>query len=307
MSPSDPAPTPVTLAAAVRLAAEALRAAGLDDPMAEARWLVAAAANVAPVQLLVAANHPLDAEAAARVAAFIQRRSAREPLSRILGRRAFYGRDFLLSAGTLDPRPETEGLVDMVLGICSEPPWSGRAIEILDVGTGTGAILITLLAELPLARGIGLDISVEALGTASGNADRLGVASRAKFMHCDVRDGLDGVRPHQGRGFDFIVSNPPYIACAELVRLQPEVRLHDPVAALDGGPDGMDFYRLLATSMAVLAPGGWMVVEVGAGQSGAVVNLLTAAAPDALVRTAVDLSGHMRIVAIQPRHQSTGE
>lgn len=306
MPPSDSAP-PSTLTQAVRQVGEALRAAGVDDPAAEARWLVAAAAGMDPLDLVVSASNPLDADAAARVVAYTRRRAAREPLSRIVGSRAFYGRDFMLSAGTLDPRPETEVLVDMVLGICADPCWSGRAIEMLDVGTGTGAILITLLAEVPMARGKGLDINAEALETASRNAARHHVAERAEFVLHDVSGGLCNERSGAARGYDFIVLNPPYIASAELAGLQPEVRLHDPAAALDGGPDGLHFYRLLAASTAALAPGGWMVVEVGAGQSGAVAQLFQAAAPSGIVRTAVDLGGHTRIVAVQPRPQISGE
>ncbi len=307
MPPSEPAQTPLTLAGAVRQVAASLRAAGVDDPAAEARWLVAAAAAVEPLDVIVAASRPLDTEAADRIDVYTRRRSAREPLSRILGRRSFYGRDFLLSAGTLDPRPETEALVDMVLDICAEPPWLGRPIEILDVGTGTGAILITLLAELLSARGRGIDISRDALKTAGANAVRHGVEERATFVPRDVRGGLHDEWSSEGRGYDFIVSNPPYIASAELGHLQPEVRLYDPAAALDGGREGLDFYHILAASMAVLAPGGWMVVEVGAGQSATVADLFQAAAPGAAIRMAVDLAGHTRIVAVQPRPHNSDE
>lgn len=307
MGPFEAASPPLTLAGALIRAAEALRAAGIDEPASEARWLVAAAAGVEPLELVVAANRLLDAEAAARVFAYANRRSAHEPLSRIVGMREFYGRDFKLSAGTLDPRPDTEVLVDMVLKIRAAQPWSDRPDKILDVGTGTGAILITLLAELPRAHGIGLDISTDALATATSNAARHGVCDRAEFVSCDIRRGVGDVGTLPECGYDFIVSNPPYIASAELARLQPEVRLYDPAAALDGGPDGLDFYRLLAASMAALAPTGWMVVEVGAGQSGAVIALLESAAPSATVRTAVDLAGHTRVVAIQPRHHNTVE
>lgn len=306
MPRSEPVPSPLTLANAVRQTAEALRIAGIDDPLAEARRLVAAAAGVEPLDLVTAPNRPLDTQIAARIADYAARRSAHEPLSRILGCRAFYGRDFWLSADTLDPRPETEGLVDMVLDLYAKPPRVGYPIEILDIGTGTGAIIVTLLAELPMARGWGIDISANALVTAGRNAARHSVAERVNFLLHDLRDGLDVQRSGEGYVYDFIVSNPPYIASGELGTLPAEVRLHDPVVALDGGADGLDFYRLLAASMAMLAPDGWMVVEVGAGQSAMVAELFQTMAPGADIRTAKDLAGHTRIVAAQPRPHSSG-
>lgn len=298
MPPSDPAPQIATLSDALRRAAQSLRDAGLDDPAAEARWLIAAAARIAPVELVVAANRPLDPGLAARIEDFIRRRSAREPLSRILGQREFYGRDFLLSEGTLDPRPDTETLIDLALEICAALPPRDRPLEILDIGTGTGAILLTLLAELKTARGIGIDISEDALNTARANAARLGLEEQASFAFCDLRAGVDTLGP---RRFDLIVSNPPYIASEEIPQLQPEVRLHDPVAALDGGVDGLDFYRLLAGANAALAPVGWLAFEVGVGQAKDVTALLTEAAPGAIVRKRMDLAGHTRVVAVQPR------
>lgn len=295
----------LTLAEAVRRAADALREAGLEDPAAEARWLVAAAAAVAPVDLVVSAKKRLDPGTLARIDAFLDRRSAREPLSRIVGRREFYGRDFLLSEGTLDPRADTEVLVDLVLDICAAPHWRGRPVEILDVGTGTGAILLTLLAEIADARGTGIDISADAISTARLNAERLGVADRATLTMFDLRAGLAALEP--GRAFDFIVSNPPYIASADIPHLQPEVRCHDPHAALDGGSDGLDFYRLLSATLPRLSPHGWLVVEVGAGQAAQVAALMAAAAPGADVRTARDLAGHTRVVAVQPRPNRSDE
>lgn len=307
---AGPAPynfSALTLADAVRQSTEALRAAGIEDPAAEARWLVAAAATVKPLDLVVNASRPLTPHEADQIAAYIQRRTAREPLSRIMGRREFYGRDFALSTGTLDPRPETEVLINVVLNLCGEPTMAGRPIEVLDIGTGTGAILITLLAELPQARGLGLDISLDALQTAARNAASIGVADRARFERVDVSMDRNFEDLRSARGYDFIVSNPPYIASADLSQLQPEVKLHDPVAALDGGPDGLDFYRILANFTKLLAPGGWLVVEVGAGQSDQVADLFLASAAGADLRRSVDLAGHTRIVALQPRPNRSGE
>lgn len=275
--------------------------------MAEARRLVVAAAGAEPLDLVVSASRPLDEGTAARITTYVERRAAHEPLSRILGRREFYGREFALSSETLDPRPETEGIVDMVKDICTRPDWQDRPIEILDVGTGSGAILISLIAELPRMFGLGIDISADALQTARRNAESHGVANRAEFAFYDVLKGGGEEVRGPARGYDFVVSNPPYIASADIRQLEPEVRLFDPLAALDGGPDGLQFYRVLAGMLGRLADGGWMVVEVGAGQAEAVATLLATAAPGAVLRTGVDLAGHTRIVAIQPRTHSPSE
>lgn len=304
MPPSESSPCPgsgppaVTLSEAVRRTAEGLRAAGIDEPMSEARWLVAAALGLAAIDLVVSGGRLLDAEAAARITDFTRRRAAHEPLSRILGEREFYGRGFALSPGTLDPRPDTEVLVDMVLELCQSGLEASPPLTILDVGTGTGAILVTLLAELTQARGTGIDISDDALNSAAANALRHGVAGRATFLHHDIRQGPPAGA--MGGRYDLIVSNPPYIPTGDLPGLQPEVRLHDPQAALDGGADGLDFYRMLVACIGHLADGGWIVVEVGAGQAPSVVELFSAAVPGAAVRTAMDLAGHIRTVAAQP-------
>lgn len=305
MPPSEPAPPRPSLAAALRRTSDALRAAGLEDAATQARWLVAAAADLSPLDLVVSADALLDARTAARIDAYTKRRAAHEPLSRILGRRDFYGREFLLSEGTLDPRPETEVLIDLALEICAAPPWRDRPLEILDIGTGTGVILVTLLAEIAAARGTGVDISEDALRTARANAERHGVAQRAVFARCDLRSDPEVLAA--GRRRDLIVSNPPYIATADIPLLQPEVRLHDPLAALDGGADGLEFYRLLARTLESLSPQGWLMVEVGAGQASEVAALLAAASPGATVRQAADLAGHTRVVAVQPRSPRGGE
>ena len=300
--PLDVVPEVTTLSEAVRRAADMLRAAGLDEPLSEARWLVAAAAGLQAVDLLVRGACALDAETAARVADFSRRRAAREPLSRIIGHRAFYGRDFALSPGTLDPRPDTEVLIDLALELLDAQGGRQRPLLILDVGTGSGAILVTLLAELPHAAGIGIDISDDALVTAAGNAAQHGISERTYFLRHDVTHGV--LPPDEfaaGRQFDLIVSNPPYIPTEDVTRLEPEVRLHDPHAALDGGLDGLDFYRVLASALPLLGGGGWLVVEVGAGQAEEVARLLLDTAPGATLRHALDLAGHTRAVAVQPR------
>lgn len=325
------APAASTLSAAVAATARTLGAAGIEDAPAEARRLVAAAAAVPALDLLTRGESPLPPALAARISAFASRRAAHEPLSRILGEREFYGRAFALSPGTLDPRPDTETLVEVVLDHArssAAAPHTGWPRTILDVGTGSAAILVTLLAELPGARGLGIDISADALATAAANADRHGVGARARFVHHDLRLGLpdaalalDGspehdlrTHPHAGApagapatSWDLIVANPPYIPSADIAALAREVRCHDPLAALDGGADGLAFYRLLSGALARLAPGGMMAVEVGAGQADAVTSLLLQAGPGGMIRTALDLAGHVRVVAIVPRCHVVGE
>lgn len=286
-----------TFAEAVTEVAKTLGAAGLEEPLVEARWLVASVAGLSSLDLLTKPAGSIDILCADRIKDCTRRRAEREPLSRILGRREFYGREFALSPGTLDPRPDTEVLVEFVLGILAQDPSPGRdEVKILDIGTGTGAILITLLAEYASAVGVGIDISADAIETAQGNAKVHGVSGRAAFEIRDIREGLED----QER-FDFVVSNPPYIASADIAGLQPEVRCHDPAAALDGGVDGLDFYRIFLRLVGGLKPGGWLVVEVGAGQADDVARMMLAAAPGARLQTARDLGGHTRVVAVRPQ------
>ncbi len=286
-------PTP-TLATMLSQATDVFRDAGLEDPRAEARRVVATAADIPALDLVTAPDKPLPPAAASRIAEFIRRRAAREPLSRILGEREFYGRSFSISAATLDPRPDTETLIRVALTLAQTPPLQGKQLQLLDVGTGSGAILVTLLAELPRAPGAGRALIAEARAAAPAHAARHGVAERRLFTRHDVRDGLTGQH-------DLILSNPPYIPSGDIGGLAPEVRCHDPRVSLDGGADGLDFYRLLASNLARLSPGGWLAVEVGAGQSDAVAYLMATAAPGATIRTERDFSGHVRVVAVQPR------
>lgn len=281
----------VTIAEAIRQVHAALLAADVEEPRLEARLLVASAISGDLTALILREKQPLGA-AAARLDGLLTRRIAREPISRILGQRAFYGLDFHLNAATLDPRPDTETLVEAVLAHVDAGAGCGAPWRLLDIGTGTGAILLALLANLPAAQGVGIDIAAEAVSMASQNAGRLGVASRAEFRQGDLMEGLEGQ-------FDIIVSNPPYIPSGEIATLEPEVRLHDPVLALDGGADGLDFYRrLVATAPARLAPEGLLVFEVGFGQAGAVTGLMADAGFRAL-RFARDLGGIERVVAGQ--------
>jgi release factor glutamine methyltransferase len=290
MSPDIPA----TLGEAARAAQRSLAAAGIEDPGRDARLLVAAAAQCTTADIIAYPERPLSAETRARLAEMLARRARREPVSRILGTREFYGRRFLLSAATLDPRADSETLIEAALTIASREGWRERPIRILDIGTGTGCLLLTLLAELPLATGLATDISEEALATAAENARLLNVGSRAAFAKHDVLDGVEGT-------FDLVISNPPYIASGEIAGLSPEVRTYDPWAALDGGHDGLDIYRAITSGLSAVV-GGWVVLEVGAQQDEAVALLLHQAfvkTRRAEVTKHYDLGGHARCVALR--------
>lgn len=283
---------------AVRAAtAGSLRAAGIDTAALDARLLVCAATGLTHEALVARGGDTLAPDAATRLSGYVARRVQGEPVSRIKGVREFYGRDFRIDARTLDPRPDTETLVGAVLDLAGRKGWVGRPLDILDLGTGSGCILLTLLAELPEARGLGTDISLGALRVAVRNASLFGLSGRAWFAAANWFEGLEG-------RFDFIVSNPPYIMTGEIAGLAPEVAAHDPRGALDGGADGLDAYRAIAArATAFLTPGGYLLVEIGAGQAEAVLELFGAAGlavdGDSL---RLDLAGRLRsILARSPR------
>jgi release factor glutamine methyltransferase len=245
-------------------AASVLRDAGIETPELDARFMLCHAAGLSHEAYIARSGEAISPTAAARLSSYLERRVAREPVSRILGAREFYGRNFLVDRHTLDPRPDTETLIEAALECIDREGLRDRPLRILDLGTGTGCILITLLAELKLATAIGTDISEDVLALAAANAGRLGVAARASFI---AGDWLDPVR----QTFDLIVSNPPYIATAEIADLAPEVALHDPVLALDGGAGGLAAYRRIARDAAkALRPGGPVIVEIGADQADSV-------------------------------------
>lgn len=288
MAPADP--KAATIAAAVRHATAALRAAGIDTPSLDARLLVAEALGMAHDRLLSVGDAAIPARAQASIDAMIARRSAGEPVSRILGHREFWGRPFKISPATLDPRPETETLVEIALAILTREGL--QAPRLIDIGTGSGCILLTLLAELPRATGTATDISIAALEAARDNAGRLGVSDRLELRHADLLEGIEGP-------FDMLLSNPPYIRTADIAGLAPEVARFDPLRALDGGPDGLAFYRRIVRDAARVVPGGWVVLEVGHDQAAAVVALAEAAGAIAYgtASTHMDLSGQARCVA----------
>jgi release factor glutamine methyltransferase len=261
-------------------------AAGIADARFDARLLVAEVLGIGPGRLAAFPEMPLGPDLALRVEALAARRAAREPMSHVLGRRGFWTLDLAVSADTLAPRPDTETLVEAVLDQVADRT---RPLSLLDLGTGTGCILLALLSELPNATGLGIDRSEGALGVARLNAAGTGLAGRAAFRHGDWAAGLSGP-------FDIIVSNPPYIPDGDIDALEPEVARFEPRGALAGGPDGLDCYRLLAPQMAaLLGAGGVVAVEVGQGQDGDVAALLAAAGLEEIA-VRPDLGGIARCV-----------
>jgi release factor glutamine methyltransferase len=303
-----PDATPAEIAAPsigwfLKRAARVLREAGLDDAGAEARRLAAAALGWSAAELLLRADQHLSPAQAARLEQFLARRRAREPLSRILGEREFYGRTFTISPATLDPRADSETLITAALEIVRTAGWQDRPLRILDVGTGSGCLLLTLLAELPDAMGVGTDVSGPALEVARQNATRLGLEGRTAWVITEALDGLAGP-------FDLLVSNPPYICTADIPQLESEVRDHDPHSALDGGVDGLAVYRRIATRIATMIPNGWSVFEVGHDQADAMAALLSPPAgplDPASIRVHLDVSGKRRAVAGKTRTPECAE
>ena len=260
----------LTISGARRMLTEKFRAAGLDSPELDARILVGHALSLDHTALAAAGARILDAGESKAIATLAGRRLAREPVARIVGSKEFWSLMLHIDATTLVPRPETETVVEAALAAIDASGPRTRDLRIADFGTGSGALLLALLTELPNAIGVGTDTSLGALCSARDNARRLQLA-RAAFVACDMGTALRGP-------FDLIVSNPPYIASSEIAALPPEVRDFDPRPALDGGADGLDCYRSIAAAApALLKPTGALVVELGAGQALAVSALLAAA------------------------------
>ena len=267
-----------------------LRDRGIDSAELDARLLIGEALGLDLTGLIAAATRLVTSTEALHLEAMAQRRLTGEPIARILGLKEFWGLPLRLSAATLVPRPDTETLVELALEILRDAPHPNRPVRMADIGTGSGAILLALLSELPNAAGVGTDISEEALQTARSNAADLGLTHRAHFIACDFAAGLSGA-------FDLILSNPPYIRSADIGGLATEVRDHDPHLALDGGADGLTAYRALIPQAArLLKPGGSLIVEAGHDQSEDIEGMM-AAAGLALDRPAkADLSGIRRAV-----------
>jgi len=287
-SVTDPGPS---IESARRTLAAQLKSAGDDEAELDARILLGAALNLDLTGIIAQASRKLTPAEAALLAQYARRRIAGEPVARILGQKEFWGLPLQLSPATLVPRPDTETVVELALQLLRAGGELDRSLRIADLGTGSGAILLALLSELPAAKGFGTDISEEALQTAAANAARAGLSDRATFIACDYASGLAGQ-------FDLIVSNPPYIRSSDIAGLAAEVANHDPLAALDGGADGLDAYRTLIPQAArLLAPGAVLVVEAGQGQSGLIEALMTAAGLTAATAPKADLAGIPRAVA----------
>lgn len=278
-----------TIEATRRELATRLASAGIESSELDARLLVGQALGLDLTGMIAAANRVLTAAESNRLEGLASRRLAGEPVARILGQKEFWGLPFALSPATLVPRPDTETVVELALEMLRAQP-ANKPLSIADLGTGTGAILLALLSELPDATGIGTDISVEALETATANAVLLGLSTRANFIRCDYASELTGP-------FDLIVSNPPYIATRDIAGLAVEVRDHDPRKALDGGRDGLDAYRaLIPQAASILAPGASLVVETGQGQAAQIEALMTAAGLVPQRPPRADLAGIPRAV-----------
>ena len=275
-----------TLVSAWTGARRRLEAAAVDSPAIDARLLLEAAAGVSRTDILTDPHRELTQEQAAALDDYLGRRERREPVSHILGRKGFWKIMVGVSRHVLTPRPDTEVIVDLVLAALPEH----RRFSFLDLGVGSGAIALAILAERPLAEALGVDLSPEALAVARENAANLGLAGRIAFLRGDWTAGLGDA------SFDLVVSNPPYIATEEIETLDPEVKDYEPRLALDGGADGLDAYRHLAgEALRVLKPDGLLAFEIGHTQAEAVSAILkTAGAED--IRVHRDLAGRDRVV-----------
>jgi release factor glutamine methyltransferase len=272
----------MTGAEALRAALPRLQTAGIERAGRDLRLLLAFAIGIPPDRLTLVLDDPLSDAAAVRFEAAVQARVSRQPVSQIVGGRQFWGRWFRVTPDVLDPRPETETLIAAAL--------DGTFSRVLDLGTGSGAILITLLAERRLATGTGVDLSEKALSVAAANAASLAVADRAIFLQSDWLRAVSGT-------FDLVVSNPPYIAEAEMPGLAPEVLQWEPRLALTPGGDGLAAYRsILRDIRLVLTPPGRVLLETGAGQGDAVAALCQAAGLRA-VTVLQDIDGRDRVVS----------
>ena len=249
-------------------AGQRLRGAAIEAPRLEARRLLAHVLNTSEEALLRDPRAPVPAEKAAHFAALLARRVAHEPFAYLTGRVGFWTLDVEVSPATLIPRADSESLVEAALEACTD---KRAPLSVLDLGTGTGALLLAVLSELPAASGVGVDLKPEAAALAARNAARLGLAGRARFLAGDWAAALAG-------RFDLVLCNPPYIESGAIAGLMPEVARHEPASALDGGADGLDAYRrIIADLPRLLAPRGVAVLELGQGQQAAVEALAKAA------------------------------
>jgi release factor glutamine methyltransferase len=279
-----------TIAALLQEARRSLFEADIELSALDARLLLQAASEMTHEQLIAEPSKVLPAEKISKFKGFIDRRLTHEPVTRILGEREFYGRSFKVSPAVLDPRADTETIIELTLQLIGLEPK-----RILDLGTGSGAIAVTLLAERHNWSGISVDLSSEALEIAKANANALGVARRLAFQNAAWFNGL-------AEKFDLIISNPPYIPHLEIFELSLEVQNYDPHLALDGGEDGLEAYRAIAAGAADhLNSNGLAILEIGAGQSSDVTQIFEAKGFE-LTSQKSDLGGHVRALAFGLAH-----
>lgn len=287
----------MTLGFRARETARRLAAANIEAADLEARLLLSLATGLPAGTAVIEPNREIDDAACARLDALLARRLLGEPIARLAGQQEFYGRPFLLGPETLVPRADSETIIDAALDFARRIGTGPQALRILDLGTGSGCLLLTLLAEIPDAIGVGVDRSLAALRVAAENAKRLGVGDRTLFVAGHWHAPLRGP-------FDIVVANPPYVRSGELATLAPEVRCHDPRLALDGGADGLECYRDIVVGLAPLVPSGAVLFEVGRGQAADVESILVRvglAGPSRYVTIRHDLSGVQRCVAVMPQ------
>jgi release factor glutamine methyltransferase len=276
----------LTLVQAWTAARRRLEAAGIEGPVIDARLMLEVAANATRADIVTDPYRVLTPDQIQTLDSFLTRRAAREPVSHILGRKGFWTIELKVTPDVLTPRPDTEVIVDYVLKTLTPD----LPVHMLDLGVGSGAILLAILSERVMATGLGVDISSPALEVARENAALMGLTDRAQFLHADWAQGQPDDR------YDLVVSNPPYIATGVIATLEPEVRAHEPHLALDGGKDGLDAYRKLASEIVrVLKPGGLFAIEIGYDQSRPVEALMRHAGAKG-VRTLKDLANRNRVV-----------
>lgn len=288
-------PPGVTVRDAIAALTRAFAQADVETPGTDARYLVQGVLGLAAGDLIANPGLLIGVKRAELLSAAANRRLDHEPVARILGTKAFYGRDFIVTPDVLDPRPDTETVIEAVLAIADREGWRERPVRICDIGTGSGAILVTLLAELPLASGVATDLSPAALAVARRNAARHGVGARFEGVETSTIENVAGP-------FDLIVSNPPYIPAGELPALAPEVRDYDPALALDGGPDGLRLFREIAKNINKLPLPVWVVLEIGMGQEHDVAGIFCQSFGQQQVGSVSyrrDLGGHVRAVTLK--------
>jgi len=289
-SPMTDAAAAPTLLTAWKAAQARLKAGRVDSPSIDARLLLEVAAGCTRTDILTDPYRPVTADQQATLDGYVERRLRREPVSRILGRKGFWKIMLNVTPDVLSPRPDTEAILDVVM--LAFPPH--QAFTMIDLGTGSGAILLATLAERAGARGVGTDVSTEALAVARENAANLDLDGRCDFIRTEWATGFGD------QSFDLVVSNPPYIPTADIAGLDPEVRDHDPHLALDGGPDGLQAYRELAPEIRrILRPGGTFAVEIGWDQGPQVKAMFEGAGFDDVI-VVKDLSDRDRVVTNGP-------